>query len=100
MLSKLKWVSFGDEIVTKPDRADVELAMGDVDLVVEIQLRSVKFSVRQIYMACGWNDKAKDLDAARQNVIPIYLSIRSKNGWNKSRRFLIKHTKNNGSGRG
>lgn len=55
-------VSFGDEIVTEPeedeivaepDRADVELAMGDVDLVADIQLRFVKFSVRQIYMACG-----------------------------------------------
>ncbi|KAH0286100.1 hypothetical protein M436DRAFT_60221 [Aureobasidium namibiae CBS 147.97] len=63
---KLEWVPFGDEIVTEPDRDDVKIAKGDVDLVADIQLRFVKFSVRQVYMACGWNDKAKDLHAAKR----------------------------------
>ena len=66
-LLKLEWVTFGDEIVTEPDRDDVESAMGDVDLVADIQLRFVKFSVRQIYHACGWNDKARDLDIVKKD---------------------------------
>ena len=67
---------FGDEIVAEPDRDDVESAMGDVDLVADIQLRFVKFSVRQIYMACSWNDKARNLDAATKDFDTNLFEIR------------------------
>ena len=67
MLSKLKWVPFGDVIGTEPDRDDVQSAMGHEDEVASLQLRFVKFSLRQIYMACGWNDKIEDLHAAKRN---------------------------------
>jgi hypothetical protein len=64
-LLALGWVPFGEELITEPEEDEVVSAKDDVDNLAWIQLRFVKLNLKEIYKACGWNDKAKELSVAK-----------------------------------
>jgi hypothetical protein len=64
-LLALEWVPFGEKLITEPEDEELESAKDDVDNLAYNQLRFVKFSLKEIYKACGWNDEAKGLSVAK-----------------------------------
>lgn len=87
-LLMLQWMPFGDEIITEHDEDDVEAAKSHVDTLTDIQLCFVKFSVRQVYTACGWNDKAKDLEAAKKDFDADLFVIKKEEWISKTQEIL------------
>jgi hypothetical protein len=77
-LLALEWVPFGEELITEPGEDEVESAKDDVDSLVYIQLRFVKFSLREIYKACGWNGKATDLSVAKSKFDGDLFEVKKK----------------------
>ncbi|CAD0094263.1 unnamed protein product [Aureobasidium vineae] len=65
-LLRLDWVPFGEELITEPDEANLVAMKGDVDVLEHDQLRFIKSSLRNVYLAAGWNDTANDLETAKK----------------------------------
>ncbi|KAH0279467.1 hypothetical protein KCU91_g1749, partial [Aureobasidium melanogenum] len=65
-LIRLEWVPFNEELITEPDEEDLRARQGDVDVLDQYQTQFIKFSMRNVYLAAGWDDEADDLKSAKK----------------------------------
>ncbi|CAD0090159.1 unnamed protein product [Aureobasidium mustum] len=65
-LIRLEWVPFNEELVEEPNEEDLRASKGDVDVLDQYQAQFIKFSMRDVYLAAGWDDKANDLKGAQK----------------------------------
>jgi len=87
-LLALEWVPFGDELVTEPDRDETEGARRNMDILPQIQERFVRFNLREVYIACGWDTTAKDLDCAKKNFNGEEFEVRKKDWMERTQAIL------------
>jgi hypothetical protein len=87
-LLALEWVPFGDELITQPGQEEVEDTRRDVHILTQIQERFVRFNLREVYIACGWNTTAKDLDSAKNNFSGAQFEMRKKEWMEQTQRTL------------
>jgi hypothetical protein len=86
-LLKLEWVPFREELVTEPDEDEVS-EKGDADILTQLQEKFVKFNFRGVYIACGWDDKAEDLDAAKRGFDDELFDIKKKEWMEQTQKVL------------
>jgi hypothetical protein len=99
-LLALEWVPFGEELIVEPEEDEVGSAKDNADNLAYIQLRFVKFSLREIYIRLAdGTTRPKSWVWRRESSMEISLTSKSKSGQDRRRRFSIKHIKSNGSGR-
>jgi hypothetical protein len=77
-LLALDWVPFGDQLITEPDQDEVEDARSNMDILTHLQERFVRFSLREVYIACGWDVTARDLDSVKSNFNGTQFEIKKK----------------------
>ena len=87
-LLALDWVPFESELIKKPTEDEVEAAKGDVDMMAGIQIVFIKFNFRQIYLDCGWNGKAKDLNTAKKYFDDKLFEIK-KTDWKEQTQKIL-----------
>ncbi|KAH0351852.1 hypothetical protein KCU81_g2106, partial [Aureobasidium melanogenum] len=63
-LIRLEWVPYKEELSSEPD--EEYLTQVNVDVLDQYQAQFIKFSMRHVYLAAGWDDKAADLEAAQR----------------------------------
>lgn len=66
-LLKLAWVPCNEELITEPEEDDLRASKGNMDVLEQYQAQFIKFSMRDVYLAAGWDDRADDLEGARKN---------------------------------
>ncbi|KAG9693466.1 hypothetical protein KCU95_g6329, partial [Aureobasidium melanogenum] len=66
VLGDAKPMPYNEELVTEPGEKDLRASKGDVDLLDQYQAQFIKFSMRDVYLTAGWDDKADDLEAAKK----------------------------------
>jgi hypothetical protein len=86
-LLALEWVPSGEELVTEPDEDEVS-EKGDVDILTQLQEKFVKFNSREVYIACGWNDEAEDLDAAKRGFDDELFEIKKGEWMEQTKKVL------------
>jgi hypothetical protein len=77
-LLALHWVPFEYELIREPDEDEVEDASRDMDILTHLQERFVRFNLREVYIACGWNVTAGDLDSAKSDFNGTQFEIKKK----------------------
>ncbi|KAG9569982.1 hypothetical protein KCU79_g1253, partial [Aureobasidium melanogenum] len=68
------------ELITEPDEEDLRASKGDVDVLDQYQAQFIKFSMRDVYLAAGWDDKADDLSGAKKGFDGDLFDIK-KQAW-------------------
>lgn len=63
-LITLRWLPYEDELIIDPDATEVEAATRHVDIVAQCQLQFVQRTMKECYVAAGWNPMASDLEGA------------------------------------
>ncbi|KAG9665135.1 hypothetical protein KCU64_g206, partial [Aureobasidium melanogenum] len=79
-LIRLEWVPFNEELITEPDEEDLRASKGDVDVLDQYQAQFIKFSMRDVYLAAGWDEKADDLSGAKKGFDGDLFDIK-KQAW-------------------
>jgi hypothetical protein len=87
-LVTLEWVPSRDEIIEEPDVDEINSSLKDADIKVQCQIRFIQWSFREVYIAAGWNDKAKDLEGARTNFDEDGFESRKENWTVKTQELL------------
>jgi hypothetical protein len=87
-LLALDWVPFGDEFITEPDQEEVEDARRKMDILIHIQERFVRLNLREVYIACGWNVTARDLDSAKSEFDDTQFEIKKKEWMERTQETL------------
>ncbi|KAG9739015.1 hypothetical protein KCU73_g9591, partial [Aureobasidium melanogenum] len=65
-LLRLEWVPCNEELIQEADEEDLRATKGNVDALDQYQAQFIKFSIRNVYLAAGWNDNADDLEGAKK----------------------------------
>ncbi|KAG9701149.1 hypothetical protein KCU95_g2568, partial [Aureobasidium melanogenum] len=63
-LIRLEWVPFNEELITEPNEEGLREV--DVNILDQYQVQFIKFSMRDVYLAAGWDDEAEDLESAKR----------------------------------
>jgi hypothetical protein len=87
-LLALDWVPFEDELITKPDQDEVEDARRDMGILTQVQERFVRFNLREVYIACGWNVTARNLESAKSDFDGTQFEIKKKEWMEQTQRIL------------
>lgn len=87
-LISLEWLPFDNELAVEPDEDELADVMNDADIVTQYQLQLIKRGLKEVYIACGWNDRAADLESARENFSPAEFESR-KAEWKEKTQSVL-----------
>lgn len=87
-LRKLEWVPFREELIKEPDEENLRSSRGDVDVLDQYQAQFLKFSMREVYLAAGWDDKAADLEAAKEGFNDDLFEVKKQEWMQKTQDVL------------
>ncbi|KAK6001227.1 hypothetical protein QM012_002558 [Aureobasidium pullulans] len=87
-LLMLKWVPFNEELITEPDEDDLRASKGNSDILDHYQARLIKFNLRDVYLAAGWNDEANDLEGAKKQFDGDLFEVKKQEWTQKTQETL------------
>ncbi|KAG9606009.1 hypothetical protein KCU77_g533, partial [Aureobasidium melanogenum] len=84
----LEWVPCNEELITEPDEDDLRASKGNVDILDQHQAQFIKFSMRDVYLAAGWDDKADDLESAKKGYDDDLFEVKKQEWIRKTQETL------------
>ncbi|KAG9671493.1 hypothetical protein KCU99_g4772, partial [Aureobasidium melanogenum] len=94
---RLEWIPFNEELITEPDEEHLRASEGDVDVLDQYQAQFIKFGMREVYLAAGWNDKADDLESAKKGFDGDLFEVK-KQEWTQNTQDILDQAYEEGLG--
>ncbi|KAG9569102.1 hypothetical protein KCU71_g1520, partial [Aureobasidium melanogenum] len=94
---RLEWIPFNEELITEPDEEFLRASEGDVDVLDQYQAQFIKFGMREVYLAAGWDDKADDLESAKKEFDGDLFEVK-KQEWTQNTQDILDQAYEEGLG--
>ncbi|KAH0154333.1 hypothetical protein KCU67_g9101, partial [Aureobasidium melanogenum] len=83
--------------VMEPDEEFLRASEGDVDVLDQYQAQFIKFGMREVYLAAGWDDKADDLESAKKEFDGDLFEVK-KQEWTQNTQDILDQAYEEGLG--